>query len=233
MPLPHPFYPPATTLSSPYHPNDLDARTILALFSAGCTALLISALAIARTRRPSLSTQDQALALWFVLSAFIHIVLESYSFYNHARLPTNQDFLGQLWKEYALADSRYMTDDPLVFCIDGLTAITLGPLCLLLVYLILTASPYRHCIQLLVSTLQLYGDVLYYLTGLCSYYFMGISHTRPEGVYFWGYFIGANVPWVVVPAWCIYNSVKAMAGAIGQQTSYIQGKGDRNNSKKG
>jgi hypothetical protein len=34
-----------------------------------------------------------------------------------------QDFFGQLWKEYALSDSRYMTSDPLVLCMESLTMV--------------------------------------------------------------------------------------------------------------
>jgi cholestenol delta-isomerase len=34
-----------------------------------------------------------------------------------------QDFFGQLWKEYALSDSRYMTSDPLVLCMESWTVV--------------------------------------------------------------------------------------------------------------
>jgi len=63
----HPFSPSSAILSSPYHPNDLNALTILAIFSTACTIVLVPALAITRNVRPSISTQDQALVLWFVL----------------------------------------------------------------------------------------------------------------------------------------------------------------------
>lgn len=33
------------------------------------------------------------------------------------------DLLGQLWKEYALSDSRYMTSDPLVLCMEAWTVV--------------------------------------------------------------------------------------------------------------
>ncbi|CAL3965508.1 unnamed protein product, partial [Diplocarpon coronariae] len=29
---------------------------------------------------------------------------------------------GQLWKEYALSDSRYLTSDPFVLCMETVTA---------------------------------------------------------------------------------------------------------------
>lgn len=35
-----------------------------------------------------------------------------------------QDPLGQLWKEYALSDSRYMTSDTLVLCMETITVVS-------------------------------------------------------------------------------------------------------------
>jgi len=39
-----------------------------------------------------------------------------------------QDFFGQLWKEYALSDSRYLTSDPLVLCMESLTVVRMTSL---------------------------------------------------------------------------------------------------------
>lgn len=33
-----------------------------------------------------------------------------------------QDLYGQLWKEYALSDSRYLTQDAFVLCMETVTA---------------------------------------------------------------------------------------------------------------
>lgn len=35
-----------------------------------------------------------------------------------------QDVFGQLWKEYALSDSRYMTSDTLVLCMETVTVVS-------------------------------------------------------------------------------------------------------------
>jgi cholestenol delta-isomerase len=35
-----------------------------------------------------------------------------------------QTVFGQLWKEYALSDSRYMTQDMFVFCVEAMTAVS-------------------------------------------------------------------------------------------------------------
>jgi cholestenol delta-isomerase len=46
---------------------------------------------------------------------------------------------------------------------------------------------------------HLYGVALYY--GTCGFaeHMRGLSYSRPEAVYYWGYFVGMNAPWVVVP----------------------------------
>jgi len=34
-----------------------------------------------------------------------------------------QDLFGQLWKEYSLSDSRYLTQDAFVLCMETITAV--------------------------------------------------------------------------------------------------------------
>ena len=38
-----------------------------------------------------------------------------------------QTLFGQLWKEYALSDSRYLTQNAFVLCMESITAV--GPIC--------------------------------------------------------------------------------------------------------
>jgi hypothetical protein len=40
-------------------------------------------------------------------------------------MPRRLDLLGQMWKEYAKADSRYMTMEPFVLCMETITAVSL------------------------------------------------------------------------------------------------------------
>ena len=46
-----------------------------------------------------------------------------YFAYNHTSMPGKQDILGQLWKEYSYSDSRYLTSDPFVLCMETITAV--------------------------------------------------------------------------------------------------------------
>jgi len=109
------------------------------------------------------------------------------------------DLLGQAWKEYSKSDSRYLTADPTVVIVESITAWAWGPLCLLTAYLILSHSPFRHPTQTLTSGGQFYGVVLYYLTNIMDYHYSGISYSRPEGFYYYAYFVGLNAPWAIVP----------------------------------
>lgn len=43
---------------------------------------------------------------------------------HHDRMAPAQDLFGQLWKEYALSDSRYMTSDTLVLCMETMTVVS-------------------------------------------------------------------------------------------------------------
>lgn len=82
---------------------------------------------------------------------------------------------------------------------ESITAISWGPLSFLTAILIVKDSPYRYPIQALVSTGQLYGDVLYYSTSLFDEFFSGKTYYRPEPYYFWFYFIFMNAFWIAIP----------------------------------
>lgn len=145
----------------------------------------------------------------------IHFFFEGYFAYNHARMGSAQDLFGQLWKEYALSDSRYLTSDPFVLCMETITAVgrtqprsysadagqvLWGPLAYAVVYCILTSHPLRYPLQAIVSLGQLYGDVLYYATSMFDLYYKGLSYCRPEPYYFWFYFFFMNFIWIVIPS---------------------------------
>lgn len=83
---------------------------------------------------------------------------------------------------------------------ETITAVFWGPLSFLLAGLITTNHHLRHPLQLVVSLGQLYGDILYYATALFNHVVHRMSYSRPEGCYFWGYFVFMNVFWVVIPS---------------------------------
>lgn len=54
---------------------------------------------------------------------FLHAFFEGYFVLYHSSLAGSQSLFAQLWKEYALSDSRYMTSDPFMLCIETITVV--------------------------------------------------------------------------------------------------------------
>ncbi|QSZ28788.1 hypothetical protein DSL72_003293 [Monilinia vaccinii-corymbosi] len=139
----------------------------------------------------------------------IHLILERYYAVNFATLQGSQHLLAQLWKEYTLSDSRYLTSDAFVMTMESVTAWCWGPLSFLLASFITTDNPFRHPLQIIVSTGQLYGTVLYFGTSTFDFFVHGIEYSRPESYYFYGYYLFLNGIWIVIPVLLIASSVRA------------------------
>ena len=75
-----------------------------------------------------------------------------------------------------------------------------GPLSLATAVSIARGSNLRYPFQVIVSVAHLYGVALYYSTCYIDHLYRGVSYSRPEALYFWGYYVGFNAPWVIVPA---------------------------------
>ncbi|PQE28969.1 ebp domain-containing protein [Rutstroemia sp. NJR-2017a BBW] len=213
----HPYYPLDVKLSGEYVENDWSVSYLITAFGALWTLLLGVTLVAAqcqRSRTGAVVCIDTGMAVVrfnSVAAGSIHIFFEGYFIYNHARMASMQDFFGQLWKEYALSDSRYMSSDPFLLTIEFWTIILWGPLSYVAAILIVKDSPFRHSVQALVSTGEFYGNLLYLLTSLLDEKLSGISYYRPEPFYFWVYFVLMNSIWLFVPAYCLYDSVMASA----------------------
>lgn len=68
---------------------------------------------------------EQQNGAWLIIHAggFIHFFFEGYFAYNFRHMGGMQDLFGQLWKEYSLSDSRYLTQDAFVLCMETITAV--------------------------------------------------------------------------------------------------------------
>jgi cholestenol delta-isomerase len=177
---------------------------LLGTFFSACTVLFTATYFVARRVQPNLSGSELITIMWFVLSGAIHIFFEGYYAANFLTLGSKQTLIGQMWKEYAFSDSRYLTQDALVLCVESVTAIFWGPGCLLVATLIMLRHPFRYPTQMIVSMGQFYGDILYYATSFFELYVAGKSYSRPEPFYFWFYFVLMNAFWIVIPG-CEYR----------------------------
>ncbi|KAI9887509.1 MAG: hypothetical protein M1823_000688 [Watsoniomyces obsoletus] len=209
----HPYYPLEAEIVG-YLANEYSTPMLLALFVAGCAVIIGVTSLMVNGRNPNLPTAEKATIMWFVICGFIHFFFEGYFALNHTRMGPAQNLFGQLWKEYAKSDSRYLTSDPFVLCMESLTAICWGPLGFVVAWMITTSNPLRHPLQIIISLGQIYGDVLYYATSVFDLYYKGLAYSRPEFYYFWGYFFLVNFIWIVIPGLLLCSSVAASAKAF-------------------
>ncbi|KAL4871296.1 hypothetical protein BDV12DRAFT_33638 [Aspergillus spectabilis] len=209
----HPYYPLDAQIND-YAPNKTSVLGLMLTASLGAAAILGATFILSIWARPNSRKADRIAILWFVLSGTLHCFFEGYFMINHGLMPSAQDFFGQLWKEYALSDSRYMTSDTLVFCMETITVLLWGPLCFGVAYSILSNSPLRHPLQIIVCMAHLYGDTLYYATSLYDDHVHQRPYCRPEPFYFWIYYFGMNFIWIVVPSIYLFQSVRTISRAM-------------------
>ncbi|KAK3333826.1 Emopamil binding protein-domain-containing protein [Cercophora scortea] len=207
----HPYHPPHAVIPS-YAPNSSSIPSIVGSFGGLILVVVASALVLARRRggNPTLRRTDQLALCWFALCGFLHCFFEGYFVLYHASIPSSQTLFAQLWKEYAQSDSRYVTSDPFMLCIEMLTVLIWGPLSIAAAVCIVRRSPLRHLVQAGLCVGHLYGVALYYGTCYFEETFRGVSYSRPEFLYFWVYYVGFNAPWVVVPALLLRQSAAAI-----------------------
>lgn len=196
----HPYYPTDLKLTNYTEPT-YTTEFILISFLSGVIVILAISLAIILPKQ-TVTPKHKAVFLWFIITGSIHLFFEGYFALNHETIAENSGLFDEMWKEYALSDSRYLTSDPFVVMMESITAICWGPLSFLTAYAIYANSPFRYITQLIVSLGQLYGLILYYLTELME----GTTHCRPEAYYFWVYFFGANFVWAIASTTLIWQS---------------------------
>ncbi|PNS18245.1 hypothetical protein CAC42_7614 [Sphaceloma murrayae] len=195
----------ANTYSVPY---------ILGVFAAGCVVIFAITYFITISVRPRASAGDLWSVMWFVLSGSIHLFFEGYFSVNNHRMGGLNTLFGQMWKEYALSDSRYLTQDAFVLCMESVTAFCWGPMCYCVAGMIITDHHLRYPLAAIVSLGQLYGLILYYATSLFDHYLLGIAYSRPEAYYYWGYYVFLNAFWMFIPGYLLYQSVRETGEAF-------------------
>lgn len=138
----HPYYPLGLEVQD-YRENESTLLTIVGTFSIGLTLSLCVILGLAIYRRPSITYGDRLTILWFALckrqirlsslgpifanvntAGILHCFFEGYFVTHHDRMGPAQDIFGQLWKEYAKSDSRYLVSDSFVVSIETITVVS-------------------------------------------------------------------------------------------------------------
>ncbi|KAF4123100.1 cholestenol Delta-isomerase [Geosmithia morbida] len=192
--------------ATPENSNSSSLPAIAGSFGAIIAVVVVVAYRCAANVRPV----DRFAAAWFALCGFLHVSFEGYYIYHRHDIAGMNTLFAQLWKEYTLSDSRYLTLDVFTVCVEMITVFVWGPLSLLVLLAILRGHDGRHPLQIIVCVAHLYGVTLYYATNWAE----GLSCSRPEFLYYWVYYAGFNSPWVFVPLVLLYDSFSQIQDAF-------------------
>ncbi|KAK2070376.1 hypothetical protein P8C59_004874 [Phyllachora maydis] len=138
----HPYHPQDVGIPH-YRPNKTPLIGLLGSFVLIIFILLYGSLNVAKLCNSRLGRRDLSTFLWFVLCGFLHCFFEGYYVINHQNIAMSQSLFSQLWKEYALSDSRYLTSDPFMLCIETFTAVVWGPLSWVIAWMICHYTYFR------------------------------------------------------------------------------------------
>ncbi|KAK3842845.1 MAG: Emopamil binding protein-domain-containing protein [Linnemannia gamsii] len=208
---PHPYFPRDLVLDH-YVPNTNTVFQTLVYVGIGflSVAALVLALGYSRRNTTLQRNKDKFAFFWFILSGMLNIFFEAYYEYNHATLAGDNHPVAQVWKEYALSDSRYLSSDSFVRVVETITTLVWGPLSMYCAWSVYHNSPSRHIVQLMLSVGQLYSCTLYYATSI----FEGSPHCDPDPYYYYIYFWSFNAPWLMTPLVLLNDSVRFLLKAV-------------------
>ncbi|KAJ2344476.1 hypothetical protein GGF43_005446 [Coemansia sp. RSA 2618] len=196
----HPYVPASLDLPG-YVAPEHGPLALCALMGVAVASVLALAYTILRHR---VRGTELATALWFVLCGTMHCTFELYFVVHFRNLSARRDVVASMWKEYAKSDSRYMMGSSegfaapaaAVLAQEASTVLVIGPLCWLAVYGVWTRrAAVRDLSQLAASVMHMQSVLLYFGAELAAHE----PSCRPEPRYFYGYFVGANLPWLAVP----------------------------------
>eukprot|EP01103_Thecamoeba_quadrilineata_P008277 TRINITY_DN18045_c0_g1_i1.p1 TRINITY_DN18045_c0_g1~~TRINITY_DN18045_c0_g1_i1.p1 ORF type:complete len:224 (-),score=28.94 TRINITY_DN18045_c0_g1_i1:41-712(-) len=201
----HPFYPRDLVLPE-YVPKILSTQDVLFYFFVPAAIIIVLSFLL----YPRSGLDKRLFFCWFVFCGFCHTFFEGYFVFFSQSLGSRTDIVADMWKEYSSADSRYVTKDPTIISVEGITAVFVGPLCFYTAYAIYTKRPIRHVLEILVAVPQVYGVIVYFVTSGLD----GFPHTAPDPLNFWFYFAFMNGIWAVVPLLSIRRSIKSINRAL-------------------
>lgn len=160
---------------------------------------------------------DQIAVVWLLYNAIVHFVIEgSFIFYSlTGTIDSGQGPMADLWKEYAKADSRWGVFDPTIVSVELLIVFFNGPLILILLHSILVNKPYRHFVQVLFNTSELYSGWMIFAPEWVT----GSPHLNTSSMfYLWVYLVSFNALWVVAPILLLVQSYFAITSTRKKKT---------------
>ncbi|KAI0365720.1 Emopamil-binding protein [Pilatotrama ljubarskyi] len=158
--------------------------------------------------------QDRVTFIWLAFDGIIHYTLEgSFVYYSMfgRQVITSSGPMAQMWKEYALADSRWGTADPTIVSLELLTVFGVGTMCFYVLKQLVQRDPARHYWIVVLSTSEIYGGWMTF----CPEWLTGSpSLDTSNFLFLWVYLVFMNIIWVFVPLWLMYDSYGHIAKSL-------------------
>ncbi|PRP82438.1 hypothetical protein PROFUN_09466 [Planoprotostelium fungivorum] len=158
--------------------------------------------------------------LWLLFSGAIHSAIElTFTLDRDGIISKATDF-------YGAADFRYGRPlDPGTAAMEYMTAILVGPFCFLTALAAVNGWRWRHPLQIVTCTSQLYGLVWFSLQPT----FTGGLHSQASSdpFLFWFVFFGLNAPWGVFPTILLVQSFYSITSSLPTESARIEKKKKR------
>ncbi|CAG8598563.1 5338_t:CDS:2 [Acaulospora morrowiae] len=145
----HPYYPLNLKLVKYTEPTYSFVFLLTCFFCAVSVVAILSLILI--YHKKSVASLDKGYFIWFNITGCIHVFLEGYLSLFYGTIAEDNGIMSQLWKEYSLSDSRYLSSDPFVVIMESVTAAIWGPVAFLTSIAIYNNYPSRHLLQLTIS----------------------------------------------------------------------------------
>ncbi|XP_054837710.1 emopamil-binding protein-like [Eublepharis macularius] len=186
-------------------PSPLSWRSAASL--AACAAQFGLGWALGRWlgRRHGSSRLDGWALSWLCYDALVHATVEG-SFVYMALMGTVAEFdniIASLWKEYSIADARWLHFDSTIVSMEIQSVFLDGLLALILIYAILKQKHYRHFIQITLCVTEIYGG---WMTFGPEWLIGSPSLNTSHWLYVWVYLTFFNGIWIVIPGLLLVQS---------------------------
>jgi len=142
---------------------------------------------------------------WFLYCVPIHIhgFIPFFWAKEMTEMDKHPDIYFGAYPSYCLADPRYCSNDIFIQMIQMGTALVITPQCILAFLGILNQWPWRNAIILVVSALQMFGTVLFFIEP----FHLDKNPIPTVGFKFYFEFLFMNNLWIWIPFWLIRNSL--------------------------
>ena len=135
----HPYYPKNIVILN-FLPNTKPALELVSTIGIAFSLVIGVCYIVLIRYGTHLSQSERWTATWFVFCGLLHLIFEGVSVwskvlervliyaasfvFNFKDLASGQGIFPQLWKEYALCDSRYLTREPGVLVLEALSVVS-------------------------------------------------------------------------------------------------------------